>query len=278
MFFAALTDAEFADWSTISETDYPDARMAVMIYEPILKQVLEDIQPDFACAYADLGQPRKIDQEFGGWDYLFELPADFLCLVKQLAEGDQSKEESAQPGYRCEVLHFKGYSHTVVGSDGLVYYCDTDHTSVDDTTDGQPPDGDGDGNWTLDATEELEGAAWAAGVAYEYDSTGLMLASNDLTNEDGTAAYIKYVAYVQTTSGGTAGRSDQPQYYPESFKNALATRLAAEMTLDAKDYERRRMLLDEYERLAKSAYWHVQNRHKDRVRKTTVFEARTKSS
>jgi len=274
MFFDSLTDAQFADWSTISEAQYPDARLAVMLYEPILKQVLEDIEPDFACEYADLGQPRKVSQAFGGWNYLFELPDDFLALVAQVLEGDPGKDVALNRD--PEVLFFQGYSHVVAGSDDQAYYCNTDHTSVDDTADGQPPDDDGDGNWTLYSTDGSLGAAWAEDVAYEYDSTGFMLATNDLTNADGNSAYIRYIAYVQTTALGVAGRSDQPVYYPESFKNALATRLAAEMCLDAKDYERRTWLLKEYETLAKPAYWTVQNRHRARIKYITAFEARTR--
>jgi len=189
--------------------------------------------------------------------------------VGQVAEGKPSTF------YDCDLMFFKGYSHVVVGTDDQAYYCDTDHTSVDNASDGQPPDNDGDGNWTLYDEDGSLGAAWAEAVAYENDSTGFLLASNDLTNEDGDSAYIKYLAYVQTTSGGTAGRSDQPQYYPESFKAALATRLAAEMCLDAKDYERRTWLLKEYEALAKPGAWAAQNTHKDRTRPLTVFERRT---
>jgi len=264
MFFTSLTDEQFADWTTVSETDYPDARMAVMIYEHILKQVIEDIQPDFASAYADLGQPMKVDKADGGWSYLFELPSDFLALVKQCAQGVPSQ------GFDCELLHFRTYSHVVLGTDDQAYYCNTNHTSVDDATDGQPPGDDGDTNWTLYDEDGSLGADWAAGVAYKYQATGHLLATNDLTDEDGESAYIQYLAYVQ------AARSDEPAYYPENFKNALATRLAAEMCLDAKDYERRRRLLEEYQVLAKPDVWHVQARHKDRIKKTTVFDARTK--
>lgn len=270
LFFTSLTDAQFYDFSTISETENPDARMAVMLYEPVLKQVIEDIQPDFARAYADLGTPLKINTDFGGWDYLFEVPSDFLKVVKLVEEGDKSKW---QP---CEMLFFKGYSHVVAGSDDQAYYCDTNHTSVDDTTDGQPPTDDGDGNWTLYDTDGSLGATWVAGTAYKTAATAWLLATNHLTNDDGDSAYIEYLAYVQTAADGTAGRSDQPLYYPESFKNALATRLAAEMCLDGKDYERRTQLLREYENLAKPSYWSSQNTHKAPPRNLTILESRTR--
>jgi hypothetical protein len=259
-FFTSLTDAQFADWATIDEAQYPDARLAVMLYEPVLKQVIEDMQPDFARAYADLGTPMKINQAFGGWDQLFEVPTDFLKLVKQVYEGNKSKWTP------CEMLQFKGYSHVVVGTDGQAYYCSTGHTAAT-----QPPAA----NWTLYSADGSMGATWVTGTVYKASATGWMLATNHLTNEDGDSAYIEYLAYVQTTSGGAAGRSDQPAYYPESFKNALATRLAAEMTLDGKDYERRTQLLREYENLAKPAYWASQNTHQEPPRAATVFERRT---
>lgn len=270
MFFTSLTDAQFADWTTVSETDYPDARLAVMLYEPVLKQVLEDIQPDFARRYADLGKPCKVNMEFGGWDYLFELPTDFLALVMQCCHGDRTEEEAKTAGFRCELLHFLDYSHVVCGDDEQAYYCSTSHTSVDDSKDGQPPTDDGDGNWTLYSADGSVGGTWVAGVDYKNKATGILLASDDLTNEDADGAYITYLAYVQ------AARSDHPVYYPESFKNALATRLAAEMCLDAKDYERRCRLLEEYEKLAKPAAWSAENTYKDRVAKLTLLQKRTR--
>ena len=266
--FDSITDEEFADYTAVSETNESDKRLACFLYESILEQVLEDIRPDFACEYADLGQRHKVNQAFGGWDYLFELPSDFLCLVAQVDEGNPTRKGSY--GRDPEVLHFAGYSHVVAGTDDQAYYCDTNHTSVDDSSKGQPPDDDGDENWTLYSANGGYGAPWAAGVAYQYNATGPMLATNALTNVDGDSAYIRYVAYAR------AGRSDQPQYYPKNFSNALATRLAAEMAENTKDYKRRRDLLEEYELLAKPGHWRVENRHKVGSRHITIFEARTR--
>jgi hypothetical protein len=186
----SIDDTEFASWSTVSVT-LPDKRLACFLYERILKQLLREIQPQFACEYADLGTAHKVNQEFGGWDYLFELPTDYLHLVKQCAEG------RPELGYECEVLHFRDYSHVVVGDDDQSYYCSTAHTSVDNSSDGQPPTDDGDGNWTLYNTDGGYGATWVESTAYKTGRTASMLATNDLTNEDGDAAYIKYIAYVQ---------------------------------------------------------------------------------
>jgi hypothetical protein len=277
LFFTSITDEQFADWTTIPETSSvsidgePDKRMAVMLYEPILKQVLLDMQPQFACDYADLGQSRKVNHADGGWSYLFELPTDFLGLVAQVNEDNPGEPPVLDRD--PELLHFKGYAHTVEGTDGNVYYCKVNHTSADAN---EPITGASYAtNWTLDATDALTGAEWASGVAYKASGTGSLLATDTLTNAAGTSAYIKYIAYVQTTNAGVAGRSDQPAYYPESFKAAFATRLAAEMAQDTKDYERRVQLLQEYEVMAKPEHWRQETRHRGRTRALTVFERRT---
>lgn len=270
--YEMVTDEQFANWTAVPKTQ-SQLRICVFAYERILKQVLLDIQPDFAVDYADLGDPVSVNRVFGGWDYLFHLPADYLGLVKQVAEADHLKDEALNTGYRCEVLFFKDYAHVVVGSDDGQYYCTTAHTSADDSADGEPPDDDGNGNWIVFDEDvaswvEIDAAAWAEGLAYKASGTDSLLATNDLTNEAGDSAYIKYLAYVR------AGRSDQPQYWPESFANAFATRLAAEMAQDSKDYERRVSLLQEYERLAKPAAWSAENWHKAAGRPKTAFERR----
>lgn len=261
--FDSIDDSEFADYTTVSEINYPDKKLVCLHYESILKQVIEDMAPEFAKSFADLGQWRKVNKADGGYDYLFELPSDYLALIKQCYEGSPGR------GCDCEIMDFADYSHVVCGSDDQAYYCSNDHTSVDDASDGQPPDDDGNGNWTLYNADGGLGASWAASVAYKTGATGKMLATNALSDDDGDSAYIQYLAYVQ------AGRSDRPQDYPEAFVNAFATRLAAELALDSKDYERRRGLLEEYQILAKPDYWAVQNRHRARTRHKTIFESRS---
>jgi len=264
LLFSTIDDTEFADYTTVSEANSADKRLVCFLYETVLKQVIEQINPDFAIRYADLGQERLVNMESGGWSYLFELPADFLAFRAQVAEGNRKKQ------FDSEVLFFRNYSHVVVGTDGYAYYCSTAHLSADDTDDGQPPDDDGDGNWTLYSDEDASlGAQWAEEVAYLTANTAWMLGSNDFSNDDGDSAYIKYSGYVQ------AAFADEPAYYPEEFKNAFACRLAAEMALDSKDYERRRRLLEEYETLHKPACWSVQQGKTYIARPKTVFERRS---
>lgn len=270
LFFTSITDAEFADWTSISEQNEPDKRLAVMLYEGTLKKTLENMHPDFACEYADLGTALAINQEYGGWDYLFELPTDFLCLVKQCSEGDP-----LGAGFDCEVLDFQDYSHVVVATDDQSYYCSANHTAA--AADKPISGANYASYWTLYSTDGSYGATWVSGTAYKYNRTAKMLATNVLTDDAGSSAYIRYVAYVQTSAdGATPGRSDQPLYYPEAFKEAFATRLAADMALDSKDFQRATELLARYENYDKPAAQAVQNRHKARTRHYTVFERRTR--
>jgi len=262
--FKEITDAEFADYTTVSEQNEPDKRLICALYESVLKQVIEDIAPQFARRYADLGQAMAVNSEYGGWSYLFELPSDYLALIKQLSEG------SLKGDFKCEILMFHSYSHVVCGTDYQAYYCNTEHTSADDSSDGQPPDNDGNSNWTLYSTDGGLGADWAASVLYKNEATGKLLATNSLTNDNGNSAYIQYLGYALTAFG------DMPQYYPENFKNAFATRLAAEIALNSKDYKRRTELLTEYKQLARGDYIRVQQRHAGGKKHITVFEARTR--
>jgi len=262
MLFDSIDDTEFADYTTVSEASNKDKRLVCFLYEDVLKQVIEDVDPEFASKFEDLGREVKIDQEFGGWDYLFELPDDYLHLRAQVAEGNPEKT------FPQDTMLFHGYSHVVSGSDGQAYQCQTNHTSVDDANDGQPPGNDGNSNWTLYDTDGSLGATWYESVAYKTNRTAWLMASNHFSNEDGDGAYIRYSRYVQ------AGVSDMPQYYPSVFKNCFAARLAAEMAQDSKDYERRLRLLDEYENHHKIECWSVQygNKHVDRPK--TVLERR----
>lgn len=266
-----ITDEEFVDYTTVSGASEPQTQLFCFLYERILKQVLEDIQPQFACRYADLGTALAIDQEWGGWDYLFELPSDFLCLAAMVDEGNPNRY--ADMDRDPEVLHFVEYNHVVEGTDGNPYYCTADHTAA---AANKPITGASYASyWTAMTDTTWPSATWISGTAYKASRTGKMLGTNVLNNDDGDSAYIRYVAYDQYVSSADVGRNDDPSYYPENFSNAFCTRLAAEMALDSKDYERRRRLLEEYEALAKPHYWKAQNQHRAKRRRLSAFESRT---
>lgn len=265
--YTDIDDTEFADFSTVSEANEPDLRLACFNYEPILKLVTEDMAPKHATRPADLGRETMINQEVGGWDYLFGLPSDFLALLAQVAEGRRSFE------FDSEVLPFHSYSHVVAGSDGSDYLCGTSHTSVDNSSDGQPPTNDGNVNWSVMAEDDdRDRATWYAGVSYKTSATERLLASNNFGNDAGTGAYIRYLAYVQ------AGFADKPEFYTEGFRIAFATRLAAEMALDGKDYQRRTSLLQEYEILAKPHARAMIQRPVHTKPHVTVFQSRTRGN
>lgn len=264
--YSSITDAEFADYSTISEANQPDKRLVVSLYEPVLTQCIEEIRPDFAKRYANLGYPYKVNQDSGQWDYLFELPTDFLALIAQV------EEDSKVITFPCDPIFFKAYSHVVCGTDDQAWVCSVDHTSADAT---KPITGATYATkWTLYDTDGSKGAVWYSGVDYKYNATAWLLGSNSLSDRDGEKGYIYYLAYVRTAADGTKGFADDPTYYPHAFKNAFATRLAAEMALDGKDYERRRRLMEEYELVAKPACRAVQQSKVHIPRPKTAFQRR----
>jgi hypothetical protein len=227
-----------------------DILVSCIAYEQVLKRILIDLKPEFAKQYADLGHEIRINKEHGDWSYIFELPSDFLWLIAQIDQTDIKKE------YKAVVKYFREYAHIVTGSDDQTYYCSTAHISVDDTSDGEPPDDDGDSNWTL-YDEDNIGADWVEGWSYKASETGRLLLTNNYSNYPSTtvdesidSAFIEYISYVQ------AGINDEPEYYSEDFCNAFATRLGAELALAiGKDYKRRLELISEYENIAKPNFF-----------------------
>jgi hypothetical protein len=275
IFFTSIDDNYFSDPFTNVPSTQKDLLAACVAYEPILLMVMEDIIPDFMKKYADLGAAVKVNKESTEWDYLFELPSDYDSrlrnTVRQVDQGNRKKT------YDFDILHFESYAHIVDGSDDQTYYCSTDHTSADDSSDGQPPSNDGNSNWTLYDTDTIGATHSVYSYAYKSAQTGDVFASNNYSNnpsatidDDINSAYIEYIPYTQ------AGINDKPQYYSEHFKNAFCTRLAAELAIDSKDYERRRLLLEEYERMANPTYRRIQNSKKYIKRHISTFEARNR--
>uniref|UniRef100_A0A6M3KBI2 Uncharacterized protein n=1 Tax=viral metagenome TaxID=1070528 RepID=A0A6M3KBI2_9ZZZZ len=263
IFFDSITDEEFADYTTVAD-NLNDKKLICCLYPQILQQVITDMKPDFARQFADLGAEIRINKEIRDWSLLFGLPADFLDLVAQINQIDRNTK------YDCEVLTFDDYAHVVEGSDEQAYYCKLLHTS---TTDDEPITGTNwETYWTLYDEDGTLGAPWIESWAYKASQSGNLLATSDYSNDPSTtvdggidSAYIEYLAYVQ------AGISDKPLYYPESFKNAFCTRLAAEMALDAKDYEQRRRLLEEYAMLAGPGFRAIQQDRKYIPPRVSIF-------
>ena len=216
------------------------------------------MRPDFAKRFADLGNRITINKEYADWGYLFELPSDYLCLVRQTDEGDHKLK------YDSKILDFTGYAHTVAGTDDEVYVCATSHTSATAT---KPITGASYSTyWTEDSSDEYSGADWESGKAYTADTDGKLLVTNDYSNADGDSAYIEYIPYTQ------AGINDDPDQYSEPFKHALATLLASEIELDK---ERRDKLISEYELMAKPKAREENNKTDYEEPVTKVTTART---
>jgi hypothetical protein len=252
-----IDDTVFADFTTGSNETI---KRAALYYESCVKRALKEIQPDFAKRYADLGNRITINKEYGEWEYLFELPDDFLQLIKQTSESNTSKK------IESDILDFDSYAHTVTGDDDDVYVCTTSHTSADDTSDGQPSDNDGSGNWTLDSEDEYEGAEHEFDKSYTADTSGKLLVTNELSNDDGDSAYIEYIPYEQS------GVNDDPTKYPDHFLSALSVLLASEIELD---FDRRRELITEYRTLARPDAIAVGESDEYEESTTKVITART---
>jgi hypothetical protein len=227
----AIAAGVFADPSTATGENEAEQLLFATRYEPTLQKALTDIRPKFARQFADLGTNIRLTindstaYERADWDYIFELPSDYL--------------------YPAQIATVHQWSHIVKGDDDQSYYCDTAHVSVDDANDGKPLANDGNGNWTLFNTDDAYGADWEASRSYRRNSTGHLLLSNDYTNVDGDSAYIEYIGYVQ------AGFADDPNYYDPDFIEAFTTLLAAEMAPWSADRSARMGLMEEYHRLVK---------------------------
>jgi hypothetical protein len=252
-----IDDSYFTDYlAVMGSSQNETVKRLCLYYETVLKQCLLDMRPDFAKRFADLGLPIAINKPIADWQYLFDVPSDYLALLCQLSQTRQTQK------YDARVLDFTSYAHVVKGSDGLYYYCIANVTGAALNT---PITGGSYATyWT--ATTDYEGIDFEVGRAYKSANSGKILVTNTLSNNDGDSAYIEYLAYVQ------GGISDDPTKYPEGFKNAMATRLAVEIEVD---YDRRVKLLQEYELLAKPFSDIVNNMAQYQKPVTKVLDARS---
>jgi hypothetical protein len=255
-FHTSIDDTEFADYTTASTQGL---QRICFQYPIVLKEVLRDIQPDFAKQFADLSDEILINKEIGSWEYLFEFPSDYLALVSQVAEGNRKQK------YDSQELVFDSYAHVVKGTDSQAWYCSADHTAASDN---KPITGASYATyWTLYNTDETYGADWTTGWSYKSAQDGKLLAANHYSNDDDDSAYIEYIPYVQ------AGINDKPLHYTDEFKRAFAVRLAVALT---KDPEKQLSLLKRYSLYEKPQTLRVQNMNKYIKPHISTLEARTK--
>ncbi|KKL62755.1 hypothetical protein LCGC14_2182030 [marine sediment metagenome] len=250
-FYDDITDAEFADYTTITGSGTQGKQRAVFQYEKNFKEVLRDMKPEFARQFADLNEEILINKEIANWLYLFELPTDFFNIVAQVSEDDRTVK------YDKQVMTFDSYAHVVVGTDNQSWKCKVAHTAADAN---KPTTGvDYLTNWELFNTDPLFGATWVSGWAYKTSQDGKLLATSNYSNSDGDSAYIQYIPYVQ------AGINDKPEFYPDEFKRAFAVRLASALT---KDVEKQNGLLARYNNYEKSQAFDTED--KDRFKGNIV--------
>ena len=238
-----IDDSVFASPTTASGANKDDVMLYCTRYPDCLKRALIDIRPKFARRYADLGPPISITEDQSilypraDWVYMFDLPSNFLALIKQTEEGNKAAKIEAEE----RTAH--GFAHVVAGSDGNSYYCSSFVTGAAANL---PITGDDYATyWTQFSTDDDDGTTWETGKAYKSEQTGKILLSNELSNADGDAAYIEYLAYAQD------GVSDKPAYYDQHFIEAFVTLLAESMAPWSTEQGVRQMLIQEYERLAR---------------------------
>lgn len=83
-----------------------------LLYTPARKEVLKRMQPQECLYYADLGDESSFSGEKAEWTYVFDLPDDYLHLVKQTNERYHRME------YRCEVIQNQLFTNTLTNEDG----------------------------------------------------------------------------------------------------------------------------------------------------------------
>ena len=234
-FHSSIDDSVFADYTTAGTKDL---ERAVFQYPLVLKELIRDIQPDFATQFADLGKEILINKEIADFGKLFETPDDFLDIVAQVNEANRKKE------YDNEVMLFDSYAHVVVGTDDQAWKCIVAHTAA---AANKPITGASyTTNWELYNTDKSFGATWVTAWSYKASQDGRLLLTNEYSNADGDSAYIEYLAYAY------AGISDKPLYYPDAFKRAFAVRLASALT---KDVEKQVGLLQRYAKYERPEVW-----------------------
>lgn len=83
-----------------------------LLYTPARKEVLKRMQPQECLYYADLGDESSFAGEKAEYEYVFDLPDDYLHLVKQ------THERYHKMDYRCKVIQNQLLTNILTNEDG----------------------------------------------------------------------------------------------------------------------------------------------------------------
>jgi len=99
-----------------------------LLFNPTRKEVLKRLQPQECCEYEDLGSESSDTPEMAEWLYVFDLPDDFLHLIRQ------TDEQYHKLNYDCEVKLGYLFTNTLSNDDGdsayIEYVVDEDTVTV----------------------------------------------------------------------------------------------------------------------------------------------------
>ena len=97
--------------TSLSDTDKTSA-LCYLLYTPARKTVLKRVKPQECSYYADLSAESSFTGEKAEWEYVFDLPDDYLTLVKQTSELDHKIE------YPSQIKQGKLFTNALSNEDG----------------------------------------------------------------------------------------------------------------------------------------------------------------
>jgi len=101
--------------SSLSDTD-PTSVLLNRLFNPTRKRVIKRGNWQETTKYGEAAESSTYTGEYGDWDYVFDLPADYLLLIKQTHEDNLDTE------YPCEVVDSQIFSNVYTNSDGDAAY------------------------------------------------------------------------------------------------------------------------------------------------------------
>lgn len=118
--FAKIGGAMDTDaWQIASiNGDHADEEVALLLYNRVRREVLLDVKPQFARAYAELTTEDE-DVEKADWQYAFTLPDDYLGDCVQLNETyHASTKDRYHIGYDHEIVQGALLTNNLTNGDG----------------------------------------------------------------------------------------------------------------------------------------------------------------